>query len=174
MKKDEKIHETFSPNYNEVEQVKKCVGFLLNEKVVEARIALVIGFNGRNFVTSTDWRIRTENGHERIMPFSIHPQYPNFIECLAGVEYSVYDDSFRVLPDAPLFAKDAVVKIGGKSYRFVPGQPLIVYVDFGERFIATDCRVKIIEQQYTRIFRVITDNKTQYGLFNEKGTAFRE
>ena len=91
MENYEKKFERFNPIYNNVTQVKYCAESMLGEKMVKAEIAIVIGHNGRNFVSSTDWRLTTASGKKRILPFGIQPQYPNFIECLAGVEYAVDD-----------------------------------------------------------------------------------
>ena len=72
---------------------------MLGEPIKNARIAVVIGHNGMNFVSSTDWRLVTEGGIRRILPFSVRPQYPNFLECVAGVSYSGQQGQFTVLPD---------------------------------------------------------------------------
>ena len=85
----DKLKEAFLPVYNSVSQVKSCTSSMLGEEVVNAEISIVIGHNGRNFVSSTDWRLTTSSGRKRIFPFTIHPQYPNFVECVAGMGYVV-------------------------------------------------------------------------------------
>ena len=93
------MKEMFNPAYNNVEQVKRCAYFMILEEIKEARVAVVIGHTGRNFVSSTDWRLTTESGAHRILPFSVRPQYPNFVECVAGVKYEVKNGKFCVTPD---------------------------------------------------------------------------
>lgn len=164
----EKMKETFNPVYNNAEQVKECVSFL-GEPIKDARIALVIGHNGLNFVSSTDWRLVTESGIRRIFTFSARPQYPNFLECVAGVSYSGQQGQFTVLPDKEN-PRGAVVVMEGKRYSFEPGEALKIYVDPREKFIATDCMV-ICEDDgiHPRVYRIITDEDTLYGRFDEKG-----
>lgn len=182
------MYESFNPVYNSVEQVKNCASYMLGEKVVEARIALVIGHNGRNFVSSTDWRLTTESGAHRILPFSMRPQYPNFLECVAGVSYEVKNGKLRVEPDnieklpsrdyfgnlrgsaaKKMREKRAVVKIGEKSYEFEAGKALKIYVEPNTEFIATDCAVKYEERKRLRVFEVLTNEQTVHGFLDERG-----
>jgi len=163
------MKETFNPVYNSAEQVKKCVGFMLGEPIKEARIALVIGHNGMNFVSSTDWRLTTESGIKRILPFSMRPQYPNFLECVAGVAYSGQQGQFTVLPDRRENFRTVVI-VDGKPYSFNAGEALKIYIEPDcQKFIATDCAVMYQETQLTRVYRVITNEDTLYGRFDENG-----
>lgn len=165
----EKINENFKPVYNNVDQVRRCAFFMLGEEVKEAHIAIVIGHNGKNFVSSTDWRLTTQNGYERILPFNIQAQYPNFVEAIAGVQYEVTDNGFQILQDAPLFRKSAKVILGPKEYSFKPGEALKIYVQPNSKFIATDCRVTLEEQDTVRIFTIHMDCSTSFGFLNEEG-----
>lgn len=167
----EKINETFNPVYNNVEQVKRCAAFMLGEDVVQAQIALVIGHNGRNFVSSTDWRLTTQSGHKRILPFSMRPQYPNFVEVVAGVKYEVTEDGFRILPDLPLLSKSAKVVIGDKAYDFKPGEALKIYAQTNNKFIATDCPVTVEEQENERVYTIHAEYSTVYGFLDKKGSV---
>ena len=163
------MKETFNPVYNDVNQVEKCATFMLNEEVVEAKIALVIGHNGRNFVSSTDWRLTTASGAHRILPFSVRPQYPNFLECVAGVSYENRQGQLHVVPDEESNRLNAVVEVLGKQYVFSAGEALKIYAVSNSQFIATDCAVEYEERDNVRIFRVITDEQTIYGLFGADG-----
>ena len=183
-----KFTETFAPLYNSVEQVKECAFFMIQEKIKEARVAIVIGHNGKNFVSSTDWRLITESGVECVLPFSARPQYPTFVECVASVNYLLKNGKFCVMPDYVgkpfphtafgwsqsaaeqlIREKTAVVKIGDEIYHFKAGEKLIIYVEPDSRFIATDCAVKLKERGSIRIFEVVTDENTKYGLLNKAG-----
>ena len=167
------INENFNPVYNDVEQVKRCATFMLNEEVVEAKIALVIGHNGRSFVSSTDWRLTTASGAHRIMPFAMRPQYPNFLECVAGVSYENKRGQLYVTPDGEANKLNAVVELLGKKYRFFAGEALKIYADRDTQFIATDCVVEYEERPNERIFRVIPDDHTIFGLFDSNGRVSR-
>ena len=163
------MKETFNPVYNNAEQVKKCVSFMLGEPIKDAKIAVVIGHNGMNFISSTDWRLTTESGIKRILPFSVRPQYPNFLECVAGVSYSGQQGQFTVLPDKEN-PQGAIVIMDGKRYWFAPGEALKIYVEQGKKFIATDCQVLTEDgEDGVRIYRVETNEDTLYGRFDENG-----
>lgn len=165
----EKISENFNPVYNNVEQVKANAEYMLGEKVVDARIAIVIGHNGRNFISSTDWRITTETGNKRILPFSIRPQYPNFVECVAGMRYDVYKSMFTIIPDQQNNKISVVLE--NKEYSFSRGDALKIYIEPNSKFIATDCLVDYDENK--NVYRVITDENTAYGWFDAKGHISR-
>lgn len=165
----EKIKETFNPVYNQVQQVKDCVSYMLGEPVEEARIAIVVGHNGRNFVSSTDWRLTTKSGNKRILPFTMRPQYPNFVECVAGVEYGVHGEQFFIQPDKLLFAKSAEIFLNGKTYKFKPREALKIYVEPENTFIATDCLVECTEMKDKRVYRILTDENTLLGKLDKDG-----
>ena len=164
----EKIKEQFNPVYNNVEQVKKNAEYLLGEKVTDAKIAIVIGHNGRNFVSSTDWRITTESGNKRILPFSIRPQYPNFVECVAGMRYDVYKELFTIIPDSQ---NKVSVMLEDKVYSFNRGEALKIYIEPDSKFIATDCLIEYNENR--NFYRVLTDGNTAYGKLDKNGNISR-
>ncbi|MBQ8465773.1 MAG: hypothetical protein IJ545_07180 [Alphaproteobacteria bacterium] len=164
----EKIKEQFNPVYNNVEQVKKNAEYLLGEKVTDAKIAIVIGHNGRNFVSSTDWRITTESGNKRILPFSIRPQYPNFVECVAGMRYDVYKELFTIIPDSQ---NKVSVMLEDKVYSFNRGEALKIYIEPDSKFIATDCLIEYNENR--NFYRVLTDENTAYGKLDKNGNISR-
>lgn len=168
---EEMMQETFNPVYRDAELVKKCVGFLLpSESIKEARVAIVVGHNGMNFVSSTDWRLETESGIRRIFTFSPRPQYPNFLECVAGVAYSGRQGRFTVLPDEEN-PRGAVVIMDGVEYPFEPGKALKIYVEPDSHFIATDCMVEFDDNsgKGNRIYRIITNEDTLYGELDAEG-----
>ncbi len=164
----EKIKEQFNPVYNNVEQVKKNAEYLLGEKVTDAKIAIVIGHNGRNFVSSTDWRITTESGNKRILPFSIRPQYPNFVECVAGMRYDVYKELLTIIPDSQ---NKVSVMLEDKVYSFNRGEALKIYIEPDSKFIATDCLIEYNENR--NFYRVLTDENTAYGKLDKNGNISR-
>lgn len=166
---EEKIDESFNPVYHSVEQVIRCTS-TAKEPVVDAQVAVVIGHNGRDFVSSTDWRLTTKSGRKRIFPFSIRPQYPNFLECVAGVAYK--RGKYSVITEED--DKPAKVMIGEKVYEFAPGKALKIYAEPGHRFIATDCAVEYQETPCERIYRVVIDEDTLWGKLDEDGTISRD
>lgn len=169
----DKIKEAFNPIYNAFEQVKQCSEYMLKENVIDCQVTIVIGFNGRNFVTSTDWRLTTDN-HKRIMPFFIHPQYPNFMEVIAGVNYTPDKNGrFEVRCDKPGKEKNAVIKMpDGKEHFFPAGKAVKIKIDSSEKFPATDCAVKLEETEDCRIFTVLPDETTDWGIM-ENGKICR-
>ena len=164
----EKIFEKFNPAYNSVEQVIRNASYLMNDEVIDAKVAIVIGHNGRNFVSSSDWRIETKTGEKRIFQFSARPQYPNFIECVAGVNYFTKGEKFFVIPDDEGTEKSAKVILDGKEYDFAPGKAIKIYVEADSKFIATDCLVECKEDENCRTYRIITDDDTVYGWSDAK------
>ena len=165
----EKKFEKFSPVYNNVEVVKKCASIMLKEEVIEARIAIVIGHNCRNFISSTDWRLTTKSGNKRILPFSVMPQYPNFLEATAGHVECVEKGEFFSVPDPKGFEMKSCVILEGKEYYFQPGEALKIYVQPGSRFIATDCLVEYEELENLRVYKILPDEETAYGIFDNNG-----
>ena len=168
----EKIKKIVNPVYNEAEQVKRCA--YDNEKMVEARVAIVIGHNCRNLVSSTDWRLKTDKGNTRVFMFSIHPQYPNFIECVAGASYQVSETGrFSINWDEVGAEKKACVILDGKKYFFNPGEALKIYIEPESVFVATDCLVKCEENDEMRIYTVLTDKETGYCYMDKSGRISR-
>lgn len=165
----EKITETFNPVYNQVQQVKDCVSYMLGEPIIEAKIAIVVGHNGRNFVSSTDWRLTTDSGNKRILPFTMRPQYPNFVECVAGVEYGVKNELFYIQPDDLTSAKSAEVHLNSQVYKFNPREALKIYIESESTFVATDCLVECIEMETKRVYRILTDENTLVGKLDKNG-----
>ncbi len=161
----DKMYEAFNPIYNAFDQVKSCTEYMLGENVIDCQVTIVIGFNGCNFVTSTDWRLTTDH-HKRIMPFCIHPQYPNFMEVIAGVSYTPDKNGrFEVRRDNPGEEKNAIIRMpDGKEYFFTAGKAVKIKVDPSEKFLATDCMVEVEETADCRIFTVLVDDTTGWGI----------
>lgn len=174
MEKVETMKEPQNIVYNNMAQVVSCASYMLGEEIEDARIAIVIGHNGNNFVSSSDWRVMTWSGNRRILPFSMRPQYPNFLECVAGVAYSGKRERFTVQPDEPDKARGAVVILGDESYSFSPGQALKIYVEPGSRFIASDCPVECEDDgEGPRVYKIIPSEDTAYACLDEKGVLSR-
>lgn len=174
MEQNETMKEPQNIVYNNMAQVVSCASYMLGEEVEDARIAIVIGHNGNNFVSSTDWRVMTWSGNRRILPFSMRPQYPNFLECVAGVAYFGQREKFTVQPDDDVNARDAVVKLGDEVHVFTPGQALKIYVEPGSRFIASDCLVECKDNgEGPRTYTIIPDENTVYANLDENGVLSR-
>ena len=167
----EKMTESFNPVYKREALVKDCVShMLMGEEIESARVAIVVGHNAMNFVSSSDWRLVTKGGTRRVLTFSVRPQYPNFLECVAGVSYSGQAGKFCVLPDKEN-PRGAIVEMDGQQYVFKPGEALKIYVEPGSRFIATDCEVVYDDNNGIgeRIYRIVTHEDTLYGRLDEDG-----
>jgi len=175
MEKVETMKEPENIVYNNMAQVVSCATSMLHEDIEDARIAIVVGHNGNNFVSSSDWRMVTWSGNKRVLSFSMRPQYPNFLECVAGVSYTGQRAKFTVLPDEPSKARGAVVILEEKRYIFSPGQALKIYVEPGCRFIASDCPVECEDKgEGPRIYRILPPEDVQYARLDEKGVLSRD
>jgi len=161
--------ERFNPAYNDPQQVKNCTGADV------AKVAIVIGYvptkDGGKLVTSTDWRLKMVGGETAVFQFSIHPNYTSFVECKAGANYEI--NQFGITNDPTGHHKPARVIIGDSVLHFEPEERLIVYPKKGEKFIATDCEVEVVDDRYERVYRVIIDDDTEYGVIDEKGRISR-
>lgn len=165
---NEVIQKNFCPTYNSVDQVKKSASSMLDEPIEEVKIAIIIGHDGVNFVSSTVWQVTTKSGIKKLIPF-FDTQYPKFLECVAGVAYADEQGQFAILPDSG-DNYNTVVVFDDKPYSFEPGKILKIYVKpNGQRFVATGCAVEYQDTGVTRIYKVITDKNTLYGRFGAQG-----
>ncbi len=167
----EKMFEQFNPVYNEVGQVLRCAQSMIAEEVIKAEITLFIGHNGKDFVSSTDWLLTTETGRKRILTTSVRPQYPNFVEVMAGACYSINDRGFfEIRADMEGAEKKAVILLpDGTRQEIAPGHPVRYTIPIGSRFVATDCHVICREEDEARVYEICEDERTQYGFLNIDG-----
>lgn len=86
-----------------------------------------IGFNGTEFVSSTEW-LYQNNGVECIYSFNLEPQGATFITLEAGMNFAIDDRKrWSMLRDK----KTAFVEALGQKFEFAEGQPLRVAVRLG-------------------------------------------
>lgn len=160
--------------YNEDSQVARCFAdcFRMNEEEVNAQPALIIGFNGSEYLLSADWLItsKRDNAILGIMPFSMAPQYLGFTPVYSGVSYKTgrFGETLASEDDEPK-ERDAILIIGEKRIEFSEGQLLMIPVKDGETFISCDCEVTRVEQEKTgtSLFKVILNENTRYAAFKD-------
>lgn len=166
------MNEKKSYFYNENSQVARCFAdcFKLKENEVKAQPAIMIGFNGSEYLLSADWIITSnrDNSILGIMPFSMLPQYLGFTPVYSGVSYKTgrFGETLASEDDEPK-ERDAILIMGEKRIEFPEGKLLMLPVEDGETFIACDCEVTRIEQEKTgtSLFKVITTENTRYAEF---------
>ena len=119
-----------------------------------------IGFNGTEFVSSTEW-LYQNNGVECIYSFNLEPQGATFITLEAGMNFAIDDcKRWSMLRDK----KTDFVEALGLKFKFVEGQPLRVAVGLGcKKFPMSDCNVKLQETDKYRIYSLLPDSDTAFG-----------
>lgn len=153
----------FLPYYNEVKQVMNCAKSMIGQPIKSAEVIINIGFNGNEYISSTEWLLITEDGEECILPFFMTPQYPTFISMIAGTKIEKKNDRIQFIYDE----KPAVLIMPtGEELTFAPGKPVRVgIVDGTTGFVGNDCSVQVTETADAVIYRIITDETTHYGQF---------
>lgn len=157
--------------YNRDTQVAYCFAgrFLMNENQVKAQPCLMLGFNGKEFVLSSDWLVSSAQSGEKlgIVPYTIAPQYIGFTPVYAGVKYQ--SGRFGTTATEDPLGKESNVQllIGSKTYTFATGELVIVPIQEGEEFITCDCEVKCIEQDGVRIYKTLLQDGTSFGVFRD-------
>lgn len=158
----ERLQKRILPVYNNPSQVERCVASMLgcSEKSCQAALFLSIGWNGTGFATSTDWKILTPSAR-CVLPPAVVPQYPTFITIKAGmnVDYTL-DKEWQITRDN----KDAVIVLNGKEFVVKNGEPVEIEISpQSKNFVLSDCEVIEEELSDKRVYRIITDDNTQYG-----------
>lgn len=161
--------------YNESDQVARCFAscFKMNEEEIEATPAMIIGFNGSEYLLSADWIIKSKADNKilGIMPFSMAPQYMGFTPVYSGVSYKTgrFGETLASEDTEPQ-ERDAILFIGETRIEFPQGKLLMIPVKDGEKFIACDCEVVRSEQEKTgtSLFKIIINEHTRYAVY-EKG-----
>ena len=157
--------------YPNAKIVGECVKTMLHGKEpFPACPTIFIGYNGKEFVSSSDWEVETPEG-KCIFPFGILPQYPSFIQVYAGMEYLTYsfwDSPIIYLDHEAKHCETIIIMPDGKQIYFPNGEPLKVAAtnEIAQKFPLTDCRVTLKKTKNSIIYSIIPDNNTVYGSFN--------
>lgn len=139
-----------------------------NEQTAVVTPIISIGFNGTEFVSSTEWLYQNE-GKECIYSFNLEPQGSTFITIEADMKFALDGKKrWSMLRDD----KYAIVEFGGKKYNFNPGQPLRIPIELGcKKFPMSDCEVKLLETDQARIFSLQPDENTVFGEYLNEQTG---
>ena len=162
----EKIYLTY-PN---AKIVGECVRTMLQgEQPFPACPTIFIGYNGKEFVSSSDWEIETPNG-TCVLPFGILPQYPTFIQVYAGMNYYPHPSGSPLISPNPTDQqRNAIVRLpDGQEFEFLPGEPLKLAAKgkIAQRFPLTDCRVCVGTLRNKVIYSVVADENTSFGKYD--------
>ena len=156
--------------YNKPMIVAAIVADKLGDDPKTAAISPVIsiGFNGTEFVSSTEWLYQNE-GKECIYSFNQEPQGSTFITLEAGMKFALEaHNRWSMLRDD----KYAIVEFGGKKYNFTTGQPLRIPIELGcKKFPMSDCEVKLLETDQARIFSLQPEESTVFGEYLNEQTG---
>lgn len=162
MKRDLKY---FNPYHNQVSGVKSSVEYALGQKIEKIEIMISIGFNGKEYSSSTDWLITMEDGTECIRPFFSVPQNPTFLTVAAGMDIKT---NARGMLEISATEKNAVLVMpDGEEKEFEPGELIRIGIKAGnDYFVGTDCDVDVIETENKIFYRIKPDEHTHYASFN--------
>ena len=134
--------------------------------IVKNNSIISIGWNGTGFATSTDWKIQTPRVR-CILPPAVVPQYQTFVTMKAGmnIDYSLHQKGWQMTRDE----KDAVILFPDGEKVFIKnGEAIEVKIQPGcSKFILSDCEVIEEECSDKRIFKIIENDHTQYGKYDE-------
>jgi len=161
--------------YTNAQQVVDCVASMLgvDPKACSAELKMVIGWNGTDLISSTDWHI-TYPGGCCILPPCISPQYPTF----AGLHVTQYVSNFMLLreddvkPVKVSFLNSYEQVIYNKeldSYNQVifnkKFEPIAITFREGDRIILSDCEVICERRKDHWNYNVLNYEDTIYGKF---------
>ena len=156
--------------YNKPMIVAAIVADKLGDDPKTAAISPVIsiGFNGTEFVSSTEWLYQNE-GKECIYSFNQEPQGSTFITLEAGMKFALDDKKrWSMLRDD----KPAFVEVLGQKFEFANGQVLRVPIKLGcKKFPMSDCEVKLLETDQARIFSLHPEESTVFGEYLNEQTG---
>lgn len=152
--------------YNNESQVKNWVAKLLGLDFNEISIQLVtsIGWNGSEYISSTDWKVRTSKGVSVFHPAAV-PQYDTFVAIKGGMNVikSHCDESWWLNYD---HSKTLLVMPDGTEHKFSPGESIeIAWAVDAQNILLSDCPVKLEENEEERKFTILADEKSTYGEF---------
>ena len=156
---------TAYPYHNEG-QVKNCVAQMLGISPEECQAQLVtsIGWNGENFISSTDWKIQTPDGIYALPPAMV-PQYETYVALYGGMNIKINSETkkWRIGYDN----KEAIVHMLDSSltFNFLPGERIeMPYAADASKILLSDCLVTLVETKWTRNF-FIEEDEAVYGEF---------
>lgn len=156
--------------YNKPMIVAAIVADKLGDDPKTAAISPVIsiGFNGTEFVSSTEWLYQNE-GKECIYSFNQEPQGSTFITIEADMKFALDDKKrWSMLRDD----KPAIVEVLGQKFEFANGQVLRVPIKLGcKKFPMSDCEVKLLETDQARIFSLQPEESTVFGEYLNEQTG---
>lgn len=176
-----KLEKNIVPSYNEKKQVMRCVKSMFkNEHKIEefdAKLMFIVGFNGKIFVSSTDWVIQSPYG-ACILPPTIVPQYQTFVKLEANMQIDVNkedwqfgkDHQVRTLEMPWTMTRDGkfseVIFPDGTTYRFYEEEALMIELtEEMDRFILSDCDIEFHDKLEKRQYVIKASENTQYGCF---------
>ena len=156
--------------YPNAQIVGECVRTMLQgDEPFPACPTIFIGYNGKEFVSSSDWEIKTPHGN-CILPFGILPQYPSFIQVYAGMNYYSHPcGSPLIHPDPIGQQRNAIVRLpDGQEFEFLPGEPLKLSAkgNIAKKFPLTDCRVYLSSLRNKVFYSIIADKTTTFGKYD--------
>ena len=139
-----------------------------NEQTAVVTPIISIGFNGTEFVSSTEWLYQNE-GKECIYSFNQEPQGSTFITLEAGMKFALdAHNRWSMLRDD----KPAIVEVLGQKFEFASGQVLRVPIKLGcKKFPMSDCEVKLLETDQARIFSLQPEESTVFGEYLNEQTG---
>lgn len=157
----------FNPYYNDVDGIRNVIEYALDQKVKKIEIMVSIGFNGKEYSSSTDWLITMEDGTECIQPFFSNPQNPTFITVAAGMEIKTDSKGRMEISNSE---KSAVLVLPeGDQAEFTPGEFIRMAIQPGNRhFIGTDCNVEVVNAEDKIFYSIKPDESTHYASFDGK------
>ena len=166
----------YPPAYNHAKQVIAFVASIYNvdPEHCEAELKMVVGWNGKKFVTSTDWHVKhpdPDNANWKpgmpletsIVSPCVSPQDKRFNPVQIGYRY--YEDGYYRLQCFDDRAKlcfdglyDPIEFAGAKT-----AIEKVFHED--EKIIISDCEVQVINSWHCREYHVIIDEGTKFGEF---------
>lgn len=157
----------FNPYHNEVGGVKSSVEYALGQKIEKIEIMISIGFNGKEYSSSTDWLITMEDGTECIRPFFSVPQNPTFLTVAAGMDIKT---NAKGMLEISATEKNAVLIMpNGEQREFEPGAPVRIGICAGnDYFVGTDCDVEVTQTENKTFYSIKPDEHTHYASFDGK------
>lgn len=156
------------PVYNGVSQVINCVKSMLGlnegqEVKLDAKLQISIGYNASEFSSSTDWGIKGENLHCILTPARL-PQNHTFITLQAGMDFYPDEEGLWQMKRDKKAAK--VVMPDGIIHDFANKEFLEIEIPIeNDKVLLSDCRIELEETGACRIYKLITDENTQFGTY---------
>ena len=153
--------------YNNESQVKNWVAKLLDldPKKIEINLVTSIGWNGNEFVSSTDWKVQTSKGVSAFHPAAV-PQYETYVSIKGGMNI-ISDENNKGRWMLDYDNKQTTLTMpDGSVYVFEPGESIeVVWAEDADNILLSDCLVQLVEDDEKRRFIITTDENSVYGGF---------